>query len=268
MKKMLIICCAGILLPFVSKAQFSFIGYAEAGYQIETTKSEQLLLFTKSYNDYETTQGLTTPFPDKIPAAHGTYMKFGLGIGGPACKMILDFGILKMETDPMSARFSDQTGRDISIGIRNSTTDVGIRFGGTDKFPVWGQFDMNIGILNYYIFSRFVFADGSRSLGAEHGLNGIYTDFTLAAGIGLTVGAHIYGPLNVFAHADILPNFNKQHPEYHEFEDLQEFKEVNQYLPNDMASYAAGNNYQSENGITDDFKGKHFSFGIQLQFGK
>jgi hypothetical protein len=195
-------------------------------------------------------------------------MKFGLGIGGPNCKMILDFGILKMMSDPMSARFTDKTGRDLSIGIRNSNTDIGIRFGGGEDVPVWAQFDMNIFILNYSIYSRAVFADGSTSIASDHWLNGIYDDNIMSGGVGVTLGCRIIGPLNVFAHFDIVPNFGKKQPEYHQFEDLVEFKQAFEYLPSDVASYNAGNNYASDNAISDDFVGKHFSFGIQLQVGK
>lgn len=258
---------AVLLLPVILPAQLNIFGYAEYGYSIWNYKSDELNVFFDAYNNYQQGNGLTKPFDGKMGLAKGSYFKFGVGIGSTA-QMILDFGIMKSKSKPMEARFSDGSGRDIQVEHRNSNTTIGVRFGGTGDIPLWVQLNTDICIQTTTIHSFYVFPDGSRSLGLEHSLNGSYSDFTLAGGLGMAVGCRLFGPVNVSVQADYIFNFGRGTPEYHQYEDLQGFKDVNTFLPRDMAMYVSQPYNATENSISNDMRGLRFTAGIQVKLGK
>lgn len=268
MKKKINWLLLAILLPVMVPAQLSFFGYAEYGYSFCNYKSEELNVFLDTYNNYQQAAGgFTKGFDKKMGLAKGDYLKFGLGMGDRV-QMVLDFAIMKNKTNPMEARFSDGSGRDIQVEHRNSNTNVGIRFGGTDEIRVWGQFNMNICIQRTTIHSIYVFPDGSRSFGAEHSLNGSYDDNILTGGPGFTLGYKIFGPVHIYAQADYMFNGGRKTPQYHQYEDLNEFKDVNTFLPRDMNEYVSNPTNGTGNSISNDMRGWRFAAGIQVQLRK
>lgn len=237
------------------RAQLSAIGYLEFGYSIHKYKSDELQDFLSSYN---AVNNPASPFKMKIGAAKGTYLKFGLGIGG-VTKMVLDFTIYKGESNPLEARFANGSGRDIWFSVRNSNTNVGIRFGGTEDIPVWLQLNMNIGIQYITLNSAFVFPDGSRSLGYDHGLNGCYTDFNMVGAFGVAGGFRIVGPLAVTAAMDYFGRGldYRKHPEYHIYSNNNDIG-GSDYFPRNVTNGAGS----LDNSLSNDFRGFQFTFGV------
>ena len=252
-----------IVVSFSSevKAQIYGQAYAEYGYSIFDYKSDEIVTFMESYN---AVIAPTTPFDLKVPSAHGDYLKFGLGFGSTV-GMVLDLSIYKMRSPVMSARFSDGSGRDISWGLRNTITNVGLRFGGTKEIPVWGQVNIDVMIQHVSIYSAWVFPDGSSSLGRDHGMNGVYSDFNLIFGLGGSIGYRIAGPIALTASADYIGRGidSKSHPEYHQYSDNNDVNNSTGYVPRDVAAYNAGA-YATENSISNDFRGFKFSVGVVL----
>lgn len=253
------------MLPMIGKAQLGFVGYAEYGYSMFKYKSDELSVFLSSYNSY---YNLAKPFELKLGAAKGTYLKFGIGIGGNV-KGVMDFTIYKAKTNPLEARFADGTGRDIWVEHRCSNTDIGVRFGGTKEVPLWVQIDMDIAIQVTSIYSAYVYADGSRSLGIEKNLNGVYSDFVGVGGLGLTAGCRIYGPLGISISANYMFNLMRGTPEYHQYSDLNDVKPLMQpdYLPRDMGTYINDPYNGTGNSISNDFRGWKFTGGLVLSIG-
>lgn len=264
MKKILLPLLA-VFLPVLMTAQITFLGYAEYGYSLWNYKSEEIGVFFNAYNTYQQSAGLTKGF-GKLGPAKGDYLKFGLGFGGENTQMIIDFGILKAKTEPVEARFSDNSGRDIVVEQRNSNTNIGVRFGGSKEIPVWAQLNLNLGIQATTIHSIYVFPDGSRSFGADHSLNGSYDNFIITGGPGVTLGCRIIGPVNLCVTADYFFNGGRKQPEYHQFEDLNEFKGTNEFLPRDMNEYVNNPWNMTGNSISNDMRGFRFAFGIQVKF--
>jgi hypothetical protein len=256
--KKLILLCSVIVMSTAMNAQIFGSAYIEYGYGFFKYKSDQLLVFTDSYNSVNAP---AKPFGNKVGTAKGDFIKFGFGFGEQV-GMMIDFAIYKMESNPMSARFADGSGRDIWYQVRNSNTTVGIKFGGTREFPLWGQFNMNIAIQDVSLLTAYVFPDGSRSLGRDHALNGVYSDFNLIGGLGFSAGCKILGPLAVTASIDYTGRGidSKSHPEYHEYSDNNDVGNSLGYIPRDVAAYNSGS-YATENSIHNDFRGWNFTFG-------
>ncbi len=250
-----------------AKAEFEPIIFIEAGYASLKYKTDELPVFLKSYNSYQTT--LTQQFGLKLPAARGPYLKVGIGVGA-TCKMILDFTIYNAKSQPLSARFGDGTGRDIWVEHRLSNTNIGIRFGGTKEIPVWAQFNMNLAVQNSSLYFAYVYPDGSLSLGTERTLSGIYSNFNLAGGFGVAAGIRLLGPIGLAIGVDRIGVFErKKSIEYHKYSDLNNVKPDMQpdYIPRDMATYVSDPFNSIENSIGNDFRGWKFTAGITLSLG-
>jgi hypothetical protein len=258
MRAALVILIAMIVLPFRGHSQAYGQAYVEYGYSIFDYKSDELVVFMQSYNQYFSP---ASPFDLKVPSAKGDYLKFGLGIGGNV-GMVLDMCIYKAESSPMSVRYSNGSGRDISYGLRNTITNVGVRFGGTSEIPVWGQMNINTMIQHVTIKSEKVYPDGSKSLGRDQAMNGVFSDFNLIFGLGASVGFRVIGPLAITASADYIGRGidSKSHPEYHQFDDNNDVNNSSNYVPRDVGAYYAGS-FATENSISNDLRGWKFSFG-------
>lgn len=254
-----------VALPVISNAQLEAVAYMEYGYSLFPYKSDELGIFLNSYNAYHNP---AKPFESKIGMAKGDYFKFGIGFGS-GVKAILDLTIYKSKTKPLEARFANGTGRDIWVEHRTSNADIGIRFGGTKEVPAYVQIDMDLGILVTSIYSAYVYADGSRSLGIEKDLNGVYSNFVGVGGLGLTGGLRIYGPLGVSVSANYMFNLMRGRPEYHQYSDLNDVKPLSQpdYLPEDMNMYISDPYNASGNSISNDFRGWKFTAGLVLSIG-
>lgn len=265
MKKLICAFVILFLLPKAGHSQLEFIGYVEYGYSVFKYKSDELPVFLATYNSYHNP---AKPFEMKLGPATGSYFKFGVGMGAN-CKMILDFTIYEVKTNPLEARFADGSGRDIWAEHRCSNTDIGIRFGGTKEVRPWIQFDMNIAIQTTSLYLAYVYADGSRSLGNEKTLNGVYSDFVGAGGIGVTGGYRIFGPLGVSVSAGYMFNLMRRTPEYHQYVDLNNVKATGtpDYLPRDFATYIASPYSGSDNSISNDFRGWKFTAGLVMSIG-
>ena len=262
MRYRIILTVAALVVPLVGCfAQMGALGYIEYGYSISPYNSEQLKVFMTSYNDYYRPD---QPFSMNIPAAKGDYFKFGLGVGA-GVKGVFDFTIYKCKSSPLEARYANGTGRDVWYEIRNTTSNVGVRFGGTNNVPVWFQVNINSMIQHITIGSAYVFADGSRSLGYDHSLNGLYTDFNLIFGLGIGAGWKIAGPVAVSGTIDYIGRGidSKSHPEYHQYDDNQDINTSDRYIPQDLTAWTNGA-FATENSIYNDFHGFRFTFGIQL----
>ncbi len=258
----LVIIC---LLPLAGKSQLAFIGYAEYGYSFFKYKSNELQVFLKDYN--ETYPTLTTPFKMKMGVAKGSYYKFGVGMGSNVMA-ILDLAIYEVTSNPLEARFADGSGRDIWTEHRNSNSVVGIRVGGTKEKPFFFQFDLDVSIQQTYIYSAYVYPDGSRSLGNEKLLNGVYGDFVGMGGLGMTAGYRIIGPLAFNVSVNYMFNMMRGTPQYHQYTDLNDVKPdmAPDYLPRDLDRYYT-DPYTTENSISNDWRGWKFNFGLVAMIG-
>ncbi len=260
MNRLLILFAAGILLPLCMNAQMGAIAYLEYGYAISPYKSKELEAFKASYNSFYNPEH---PFDMKTKPAKGTYMKFGIGVGDVSgLKMNMDFCIYNLESAPMEARYADGHGRDVWYEIRNSNTNVGMRFGGGDEMPFWGQVNINIGIQWVTMKSGFVHIDGSRNLTPTHSLNGTFDSFTLMGGFGVGVGCKIWGPFALTFTADRVSRGidSRKHPEYFQYSDNNDIGTSN-YMPRDVESFINGAT-ESENSISNDLRGWRFTGGL------
>jgi hypothetical protein len=254
-------------LPAVVSAQF--VAFAVVGYGFGYNKyhSDELGVFFDTYNAFHGSN-LSKPFENKIGMSHGQYWQVGAGIGGEAVQMVVTVEVIKTKTKAIEARFADGTGRDIWMSYRTSNSSVGIRFGDPNKFRVWGQFDMDIGIQVIDINSEYVFKDGSKSFGTDHTLNGRFTNFDFALGLGAEIGVKIVGPLHAVASFHWVAPNSKKSREYHQFTDLQDWNLYQQnFLPRDMDTYINDPTNGSGNSIHYDFRGTRFTVGLQLALG-
>lgn len=242
------------------------IVYVQYGYCMMGYKSDELPVFLKSYNDYYSSI-LSEPFEMKMGLAKGDYLKVGVGFGGIA-QATIDLTIYKTKTNPLEARFADGSGRDIWAEHRLSVSDIGIRYGGTKKVPVFAQLDFDIGIQVDYLYSAYVYPDGTRSIGLDKDLNGVYDNFVLAGGTGFTVGYRL-GPVAVEVSGNYISNFERKHPENHQYEDLNDVKPdlTPDYIPRSMEMYITDPTAIIENSISDDFRGWKFTFGLTAVLG-
>lgn len=264
--KFLCTCFALCVSAGTAKAEFEPIGYVEFGYAMLNYKTDELPVFLTSYNAY---QNVSQPFGMKLGAARGPYVKFGIGLGA-TCKMILDFTIYKAKTPPLSARFADGTGRDIWAEHRLSNTVVGVRFGDTKEFPAWAQFNVNVAVQATSLYLAYVYPDGSRSLGTERNLNGVYSDFSIAGGFGVSAGCRIIGPLGVSIGIDRIGVYERRKAsEYHQYIDLNNVKDLMtpDYIPRDMGMYVSDPYNSIENSIGNDFRGWKFTAALTFSIG-
>lgn len=264
--KFICTCFALCVFAGTAKADLEPIAYIECGYGMLRYKSDELPVFLASYNAY---QNVSQPFRMNIGAARGPYVKFGVGIGA-TCRMVLDFTIYKAKTPPLTARFADGTGRDIWAEHRLSNTIVGIRFGDTKEVRFWGQFNINIAVQASSLYSAYVYADGSRSLGTERNLNGVYSNHNIAGGLGLAMGYRIIGPLGISIAVDRIGVFErKKSIEYHKYTDLNNVKPDMQpdYIPRDMAMYVSDPYNSIENSIGNDFRGWKITAALTFSIG-
>ncbi|HTF05337.1 MAG TPA: hypothetical protein VK826_15010 [Bacteroidia bacterium] len=261
------ICSLAVLISasFAANAQLTFVGYAEYGYSFFKYKSDELQVFLTDYNE---TYALATPFPMKMGAARGPYYKIGVGIGDSKVMMVLDLAIYEVKTNPIEARFPNGTGRDLWVEHRNSNTNIGIRFGGSKQYPAWIQFDMCVSVQTTSIYLAYVYADGSRSLGNDKTLNGVYSNFAGLLGLGLTAGYRIIGPLGFNVSANYMFSL-VQKPEYHQYTDLNNVKPemTPDYIPRDNAMYTTDPFNGTENSISNDMRGWKFNAGLILMIG-
>lgn len=247
---------------YSANAQLSFIFSSEAGFGGSTVKTKELPVFLASYNEVNT--GLSKPFEMKQGMATGTYFHFMVGMGGEKTKMTLGFGRYLVTTSPNQARYADGTGRDISTEIKDASTEVGIR---TDFKKLTVGFNLVISLRTVSIYSEYVFADGSKSMGFDHSLNGVYDNFSFGPGLGFNVGYQVLPKIYIVAKADYIFASDKSHPEYKQFMDLQDFRTfIPDYLPRDVNEYANNPFNGIDNSISNDIKGLRFGIGIQVCF--
>ncbi len=231
------------VFPFCLNAQLGFMFSVEAGFAGSTIKSAQIPAFLAYYNGTNGSQGLSQPFKEKNGMATGKYFGFTVGMGGPECKGTLIIDRYIMNTAKNEARFTDGSGRNIWTEIKETSSEVGVNFY-QGKFVA--GFEMVIALRYVSVYSEFVFPDGSTSMGNDHSLNGVYQDLTFGPGLGINVGYKVLPFLVVAAKSDMIFRATKQHPEYHQFSDLQNFK-TDENLPG---------------GVNDDVWGLRFGIGL------
>jgi hypothetical protein len=243
------------------KAQLAIVGSVEGGFAGTTLKTDELPIFINSYNTYNS-NGLTTPFKLDVGMATGRYFHIMAGIGGDITKATVGFGQYLVRTPFNEARFSNGEGRDISVEVKDASTETGINFG-VGRFTAGFQFDMILRTVS--IYSEYIFPDGSRSLCLDHTLNGIFTSNRLQVGTGVNIGFRIIKHVFIVAKCDYVFQTDKSHPEYHQYQDLQQFKTFTpDYLPRDMNDYVNNPFNSVENSISNDIRGLRFGFGIQV----
>ncbi|CAN5908473.1 hypothetical protein BH11BAC7_BH11BAC7_34600 [soil metagenome] len=244
--------------PFAANAQLGFMLGFEGGFAGSTIKSAELPFFFDSYNTANVAGGLTQPFKLKSGVATGRYFGFTVGMGGPQCKMTLIIDRYLMKSGRNEARFSNGQGRNMWTEIKETSSEVGVQFS-EGKFTAGFEFVLSLRYVS--IYSQYVFPDESTSFGSDHTLNGVFEDLTFGPGIGINVGYKVLPYLVLTAKSDYIFRVTGQHPEYHQYSDLQLFKDID-YLPRDFSNY---NNYSGlENSISNDVSGLRFSFGIQF----
>ncbi len=259
MKKNLFLLLLLLTVSATSRAQLGFLFSAEAGLAGSTVKTEELPVFLTSYNNVNS--GLTQQFGMKQGMAKGNYYHFMLGIGGKECMMTLGLGRYLITTNPNEARYADGTGRNISTEIRDASTEVGIRFQ-KKKFVAGFQFVISIRTVS--IYSEYVFADGSKSLGFDHTLNGVYDNFSFGPGFGINLGYKLLPCIYLVAKADYIFRTGKAHPEYRQYDDLQDFRQEQNYLPRDLNMYVTDPYNGTGNSISNDIRGLRFGIGLQF----
>jgi hypothetical protein len=252
-----------LVLPFSGKAQLGFLVSFEGGVAGSTVKSDELPVFLTSYNAYFASAGLSKPFEMKQGLATGKYFNFMVGMGGEITKMTLGFGRYVVSTPHNEARFTNGVGRDIWTEIKDASTEVGIR-SDFKKLTIGFQFVLSLRTVS--IYSQRVYADDSRSIGNENVMNGVYEDFTFGPGLGANIGYRVLPHLYIVAKADYVFRVGKSHPEYHQFDDLQDFRNSQNYLPRDVTEYYVNPYNGSNNSISNDIRGLRFGLGIQLYF--
>ena len=241
------------VFPLYANAQLGFMLSFEGGFAGSTIKSEQIPAFLEAYNSNNA--GLTQPFKIKNGLATGKYLGFTVGMGGPKCKAALIIDWYRMSTPKNEARFSNGYGRNVWTEIKETSSEVGVNFY-TGKFVA--GFQMIISLRTVSVYSEYVFPDGSTSMGNDHSLNGIYNDLTFGPGLGINLGYKILPWLVATAKADYIIRVTKQHPEYHQFSDLQNFKTI-ENLPANYNSQAG-----SDNAVYNDVRGMRFGFGLTI----
>ncbi|MDQ3111094.1 MAG: hypothetical protein M3R17_14470, partial [Bacteroidota bacterium] len=200
----------------------------------------------------------TQPFKLKTGIATGRYFGFTFGMGGPECKMTLIIDRYLMKSGHNEARFANGQGRDMWTEIKETSSEVGVQF---NKGKITAGFEFVLSLRYVSIYSQYIFPDGSTSFGSDHTLNGVFEDLTFGPGLGINVGYKILPFLAFTVKSDYIFRVAKKHPEYHQYSDLQLFKDID-YLPRDFSNY---NNYSgSGNSISNDVSGLRFSFGIQF----
>lgn len=261
MKKASLLLFLLALSSFEMKAQLVLAFHADAGYAGSTIKTDELPIFLASYNSYNSA-GLTKAYALKPGMASGKYFDFGFGLGGEKCKMFVNFGQYLVRTPHLEARFNTGEGRDIWVELHDASTATEIRFD-VGRFTTGFQLDMII--RNISIYSQYVFPDDSRSFGAEHALNGVYTSNRLQLGAGLSLGFRLVKGVYLIGKMDYVFQTDKSHPEYHQYEDLQDFRGMTQdYLPRDLAEYYNNPPNSTGNSISNDIRGLRFNFGLQI----
>jgi hypothetical protein len=261
MKKIKLLSILLVVASFQLKAQLSFCGFVDAGYAGSAIKTDEFPIFLNSYNNYQT--GLSQKFDVKPGMAHGKYINFGIGIGGKA-KFTIAFGRYLVQTPHMEARYTNGEGRDLWVELKDASTETGMRFD-LGRFTTGFQFDMELRTVSVY--SQYVFPDDSRSFGFDHTLNGVFSNNRLQVGVGANIGFRVLPHLYLVAKCDYIFQTDKSHPEYHQYEDLQDFKTFTpDYLPRDMAEYINNPFNSTENSISNDVRGLRFGFGIQFMF--
>jgi hypothetical protein len=241
--------------PFAANAQLGVLFSVEGGFAGSTIKSDQVPAFLTAYNANNAAPGFTQPFEVKNGLATGKFLGFSLGIGGAKCKSLLIIDWYKMSTPKNEARFSNGYGRNVWTEIKETSSEVGVNFY-PGKFVA--GFEMVLSLRTNSIYSEYVFPDGSTSMGSDHDLNGVYDELTFGPGLGINIGYKILPWLVATAKTDYIFGVNKQHPEYHQFSDLQNFKTI-ENLPMDFSSSAG-----SDNAVYDDIKGLRFGFGLTI----
>lgn len=252
-----------LALPFGANAQVGFLASFEGGFAGSTVKTDELPVFLTSYNEYFASSGLSKPFAMDQGLATGRYFHFMVGFGGEITKVTLGFGQYLVKTPYNEARFSNGVGRDIRTEIKDASTEVGVR---TDfkRFTAGMQFVLSLRTVSIYSYRAY--NDGSHSIGAENVMNGVYEDFNFGPGIGLNVGYRILPYTYLVAKADYVFTVGKSHPEYHQFDDLQDFRDSQNYLPRNVTEYYANPFNGSNNSISNDIRGLRFGLGIQICF--
>jgi hypothetical protein len=247
-----------ILTAKLSVAQILIVPYIEVGYGMGSTKSKEVGIFLEAYNNYYASQGLTAPFDPDMGLAGGRFYHIGVAAGGEEFKAYMGMGQYKLTTRANEARFSNGVGRDIKVELKDFDCDVGFR---AEKGPIVFGGQVDIILRNTSIYSWYVFKDGSKSLGGDHSLNGIYSDFNLGAGIGLTAGIKI-AVVYVLFKADYIGQIDqKSHPEYHQFHDFEYF--TDNYIPREI-----GGSTYSDNAISNDIKGWRFGISLEILLGE
>lgn len=245
---------------FTANAQLAFMCSFEGGFGGSTVKTNELPVFLASYNTENT--GLTRSFEMKQGLATGKYFHFMIGMGGDITKMTLGFGRYLVTTSANEARYADGSGRDIRTEIKDASTEIGIR---TDIKKLTVGFNMVISLRTVSIYSEYIFADGSKSMGFDHSLNGVYDNFNFGPGLGLNIGYRVLPYVYIVAKADYIFAVGKSHPEYHTFDDLQDFRTLMpDYLPRDVAEYSVNPFNGINNSISNDIHGLRFGVGIQI----
>ncbi|CAN5139070.1 hypothetical protein BH09BAC5_BH09BAC5_08960 [soil metagenome] len=240
-------------LPFCANAQLGFMLSVEGGFAGSTVNSKQIPAFLAGYNLNNAAPEFTQPFKEKNGLAKGRYLGFTLGMGGAECKMALIIDFYKMSTPKNEARFSNGYGRNVWTEIKETSSEVGVNFY-QGKFVA--GFEFVISLRTNSIYSEYVFPDGSTSMGNDHSLNGIYSDLTFGPGIGINVGYKILPFLVATAKSDYIFGVSGQHPEYHQYSDLQNFKTIENLPQTYTTSPGSGN------AVYNDIKGLRFSFGL------
>lgn len=246
-------------LSFTAKAQLGFLLSGEIGLAGSTVKTEEIPVFLASYNEIYT--GLSQKFEMKQGMATGNYFHFMVGMGSKECMATFGIGRYLMTTSANEARFSDGTGRDISTEIRDASTEFGIRFE-QERFTAGFQFVLSLRTVS--IYSKYVFADGSKSIGGEHTMNGVYEDLAFGPGLGMNLGFKLLPTVWLVAKADYVFRTGKSHPEYHQFDDGQYTRDLYYNLPRDVAEYISNPYNASENAISNDIRGLRFGVGLQI----
>jgi hypothetical protein len=262
MKNKLFFLLTLLSVSFTANAQLGFIFSVDAGFAGSTVKTAELPVFLTSYNEANAS-GLTKQFGMKQGLATGRYFNFMLGMGGEITKMTLGFGRYLVSTPHNEARYADGSGRDIWTEVKDASTEVGIR---TDFKRLSLGFQMILSLRTVSIYSQYVFPDDSRSLGFDHTLNGVYEDFNFGPGLGANVNVRVFRFLYVTAKADYIFTVGKSHPEYHQFDDLQDFRTSQNYLPRDVNMYVTDPYNSTGNSISNDIHGLRFAFGVQFYF--
>jgi hypothetical protein len=249
-------------IPLCIRAQFALSFSAEGGFAGSTVKTEELPVFFGAYNNYYASSSLQKTFKTDIGMATGKYMHFVVGFGGEKCKSTIGFGRYLLNTPHDEVRFSNGEGRDVWLEIKEATSEVGLKFD-LGRFTIGTQFDMVLRTNS--IYSQYIFRDGSTSIGDEHVLNGVFSNNRLQVGFGGNLAFRVIKNVALIARFDYIMKTDDKHPGYHQYEDLQNWKDID-YLPRDFNEYFNNPYNMTENSISNDVRGLRFGFGVQFYF--